>query len=235
MPNEAKDMMSYCGPEWVSDYTYEALLQDQLRMHNQADNMPAADGMLIRATLDKSDKASFQPIYSRIPVVHSLPPESERGDSPYVFELAAADGSIIATYPAELLEAGEEGVSARMLSAAVPMNDAVASLRLVHLGQVVAQQTLANGNGTELQSASESLVVERSISKIRLSWGLSDQPALVRYSANGGQSWMVLAVDVTGGQMVIDTDQLPDDGQGEFQIIPGNSAEPLILTTSTVK
>lgn len=235
MPDEAMDIMSYCGPEWVSDYTYEALLREQLRMRDQVTNAPTADSMLVRATLDESGKATFRPTYSAITAVQSLPLESARSDSPYAFELVAADGSLLGTYPVELLEAEEIGVSVQMLSAAVPMNGAVANLRLVHLGQVVAEQSLVTGGEAELQSAATPLVVGRNTEEIRLSWGmggLGEQPALVRYSADGGLTWIVLAVDMIGGQMTINPNHLPDGGQGEFQVVPGNSAQPLVLTSA---
>lgn len=230
-PNEAMDMMGYCGPEWISDYTYEALLQEQLRASSRAAATRSAPstGMLLRATVDESGQATLKPVYSAVPVYGS-PARSNADDSPYVFELVAADGDVIGSYAAELLEAGEEGVSLQMLRASVPTNAAGATtIRLLHEGQVVGERALATG-GLETQSGATPLVVERDATEVRLSWG-GTQPTLVRYSADGGQTWMVLGVDVVDGALTVDPSDLPGNGQGEFQVIVADSAEALVLSS----
>jgi hypothetical protein len=232
-PNEAMDMMSYCGPEWVSDYTYEALLQDQLRVGARASIASTSNGMLIRATIDEAGQATLEPIYSAVPLYQ--PVERSEPVSDYAFELLAADGSVIGSYPAEVMRASEEGVAAEMLSVTVPGNVAAATLRLVHMGQVVAERSLITGSEVQLQGTPADLEVEQDSSGIHLSWGMDEQPALVRYAADGSQTWSVLGVDITDGQMTIDPNQLPDNGQGEFQVIVGDSAEPFVLTTPTDK
>lgn len=231
MPHEARDMMGYCGPEWVSDYTYEALLQEQVRVGGRRSATISSSGMLLRAKVDESGQATLQPVYSAVPVYES-PERRNASGSPYVFELVAADGRVVESFAADLLEAGEEGVSVQMLRASVPASVVGATtIRLLHEGQVVAERALATG-GAETQSAAPQLMVERDAAEIRLSWGGATQPALVRYSADGGQTWTVLAVDAVDGELAIDPAYLPDNGQGEFQVIVADSAEPLVLSTS---
>lgn len=230
MPNEARDMMGYCGPEWVSDYTYEALLQEQVRVGGRRAATTSASGMLLRARVDESGQATLQPVYSAVPV-YETPEHRSTSDSPYQFELVAADGSVINSYAAELLEAEEEGVSVQMVRASVPANATGATtIRLLHEGQVVGERALVTG-GAETRSSATPLTVERAASEISLSWGGAAQPALVRYSADGGQSWMVLAVDVVDGGLAIDPSHLPDNGQGEFQVIVADSAEALVFSS----
>jgi hypothetical protein len=230
MPDEVKDMMSYCGPEWISDYNYEALLQNQLQVGSLAPTASESTGMLIRATLDETGQATLKPVYSAIPLYPSQPLERREAISTYSFELVAADGSVIGSYPAELLEAGEEDVSAQRLRATVPDNGTAATIRLMQAGQVVAERTLTTGNNAETQSATAPLTVQQNTNEFHLSWGIEERPALVRYSADGGQTWTILGIDVTGGQIKVDPNQLPDNGQGEFQVIISDSAAPFILT-----
>jgi hypothetical protein len=187
--------------------------------------------MLIRATIDEAGQATLEPTYSAVPVYQ--PVERSEPASDYAFELLAADGSVIGSYPAEVMRASEEGVSAEMLSVTVPGDVAAATLRLVHMGQVVAERSLITGSEVQLQGAPTDLVVEQDASGIHLSWGMDERPALVRYSADGGQNWTLLGVDVTGGELSINADQLSNNGEGDFQVILGDSAEPLILTTQS--
>jgi hypothetical protein len=228
-PNEAMDMMGYCGPEWVSDYTYEALLQNQLSVGGRTSSASTSNGMLIRATIDEAGQATVEPIYSAVPLYQ--PVERSEPVSDYAFELLAADGLVIGSYPAEVMRASEEGVSAEMLSVTVPGNVTAATLRLVHMGQVVAERPLSTGSEAKLQRTATDLEVEQDANGIHLSWGMGERPALVRYSADGRQNWTILGVDVAGGELSINPDQLPDNGQGDFQVIMSDSAEPLILTT----
>jgi hypothetical protein len=231
MPDEVKDMMSYCGPEWISDYNYEALLQNQLQVGSLAPPASISTGMLIRATLDQTGQATFNPVYSAMPLYQS--PGRSDATSTYTFELVTADGSVIGSYPAELLEAGEKGVSVQMLRAMVPENGTAATVRLMQANQVVAERTLTTGSNFETQSAAKPILVQQNANELHLSWGMDERPAMVRYSADGGQTWMILGIDVIGGQLKVDSNQLPDSGQGEFQVIISDSAAPFVLTSTS--
>ncbi len=208
------DMMSYCGPEWVSDYTYEGLLQDQ--MARTAATNDQNEGLLLRATL--GDETAALPVYR----LHSGPLAA--GDSDYSVQLLDEDGAVIATHPAILLEAEEEGVSARMLMAHAPIPPAaVAEVRFVRRSEVVATRELATrGPDTGAQTAS----VTAAAGGLRLAWGQPDVPALVRFSTDGRQ-WTTLALDVLGGQLTLSSSQLP--GAGQLQIIPGDGGPAMTV------
>jgi len=137
-PNLTHDMMSYCGPEWVSDYTYEGLFQDQVQRSNR--NGPQGEGLLIRATVDGT---SLTPM----PVLQLnqrfLPVDKVAKQQ---VQLLDERGEVIGVYPAELYVAEEEGVSARMLMAFVPLpaNGArVGQVRFLQDGAIVAERNAA--------------------------------------------------------------------------------------------
>jgi len=50
-----------------------------------------------------------------------------------------------------------------------------------------------------------------------LQWGVVDVPALVRYTADEGQSWTTFGLDVMGGQLTLARTALPA-GAGRFEI-----------------
>jgi hypothetical protein len=245
MPDQAMDMMSYCGPEWISDYTYEALLEEQLRVGGHTGDLapthasPTAEGMIVRATLDELGQATLQPVYVAPSILHNAAvgegaavTSAATTSSGYAFEAVAADGSIVGSYPAELLQAGEKGVSVRQLWANIPTMTTAESLRLVYQGQALAERTLSAAHALPMQQGATALTAQHEANEVHLTWGMGEQPALVRYSADGGQSWMVLGVDVSGGQMTIDPTYLPERGVGEFQVIVADAAEPLVLSTT---
>ena len=214
-PGANYDMMSYCGPEWVSDYTYEALFRDQQARTGRAADR-ATDGLLLRARLS-DEGAEALPVYRLSGVA------APAADSGYSVELVGADGATLASYPASLLQAEETDVSAQMIVAQVPApRAAVAAVRFLSGGRVLAERPL----GVGLETAATAEVVA-SGDALKLKWGRPEVPALVRVSADG-QQWTVLALDALGGQLALARHELPAGGQ--VQIIPGDGQPPLTIT-----
>jgi hypothetical protein len=137
-PDLTHDVMSYCGPEWVSDYTYEGLFRDQVQRSSRSG--PQGEGLLIRANVDGTT-------LTPLPVVQMkqrfLPIEKAARQQ---VQLLDARGEVIGVYPAELYVAEEEGVSARLLMAFVPLpanGDSVARVQFVQDGVVVGERDAA--------------------------------------------------------------------------------------------
>ena len=217
-------MMSYCGPEWVSDYTYEGLLSDQLS--HSAQSTEPSDGLLLRATGatagDANRAVGTSPV-NVLPVYRlsgwSLPAD----DSGYTAQLLDVTGAIIATHPATLLEAEETGAAARLLVAHVPVPDAaVTTVRFVRNGRVVGQRELG---GPDV-GASRAVQTTVTTDGLALSWGRPGVPALVRVSADG-VNWTTLALDALGGQLTVAREQLPVGGV--VQIVPGDGQPALMV------
>lgn len=208
-PSGHYDMMSYCGPEWVSDYTYEALFRDQVARTSRTAER-SSDGLLLRAEL-AGDEVAVLPVY------RLSGPATTGDDSGYQVQLLDADGEVLATHPAILLQAEEEGVQARMLVAQAPVpSGAVATVRFLRGDRAIAERVLA-GKGPEQAAAAD---VEASVTAdgLALVWSRADVPALVRYATDGAH-WTTLAVDVLGGRFDL-AHQLPPGSQ--IQIVPGD-------------
>ena len=214
-PGANFDMMSYCGPEWVSDYTYEALLQDQLARSALADE--PNEGLLLQATLD-GEEAVALPVYR----LSSAP--LPQADSGYTAQLLDESGAVVATYPATLFEAEETGVLAQMLVAHVPVTETpIAEVRFVRQGQVLAKRQVATGGPDAGAQQVEATAVAAGV---KLSWGRPDVPALVRFSADG-ERWTTLALDVLGGQLTLTDELIPTAGQ--LQVIPGDGGPAMTV------
>lgn len=134
-PNRTHDVMSYCGPEWVSDYTYEGLFQDQSTRGGQSaqsgegefHSMIIESGQLLRLKND-----------SRVTSISDL-----AGKDTYHLQLLDNAGKIISTYPAELFVAEEVGMSVGMFGAHIPKlidRSGFASVQIVSGDDVIINQ-----------------------------------------------------------------------------------------------
>lgn len=134
-PDLTHDVMSYCGPEWVSDYTYEGLFQDQsLRGGNSAPTSEGeffgfvADSNQLNSLRDDRPGSSFYDLASK---------------DGYQIQLLDKEGQIIATYPGLMFYAEEEGVSVGMFGANIPETPETGRVATVHVvsdGNVIARQ-----------------------------------------------------------------------------------------------
>ncbi len=90
------DFMSYCGPAWVSDYTYNALWNFDNDYQEPYIRLEAQPALLVAGTIDPaSQQVIFQSVEKRVlPVL--LPKSGE-----YVIELLDAAGRVLAAYPFE--------------------------------------------------------------------------------------------------------------------------------------
>jgi hypothetical protein len=209
-PATTYDLMGYCDPQWVSDYTYQGLYTDQ-RANGASVLGATAPGLFIRGDITATGQAALRPVYAFAAPLTALPAASN-----YQVELLDAQGQVVATYPVPVLEASNEGGSVQAIGAIVPQPaQAVARVRLVRAGQTVAEKSLPPA-GVAIQSTPT--VIRQPGGPITLTWSAADLPALLRYTADGGQTWTTLGVDVLGGQFTVDPATLPDGGAGEFDV-----------------
>lgn len=216
-PNYARDLMTYCPPKWVSDYTYAGLYHDQ-QVHGQSPAQALQDALFVRATLDRDGAAALLPSY----VLPAVPTAVVKSD--YTIELVDGQGRVVAAQPAPVLEAqdGEPGV--RAIEAVVPLpGREVAVVRLLRAAKPVAERRLA-APGTA-PAAAPSLVQEPTA--VILRWGEPATAALVRYTADGGRSWTTVGLDVLGGELRVDIHALPG-GVGRFEVRLADHAGPAL-------
>lgn len=134
-PNVTHDMMSYCGPEWVSDYTYEGLFQDQSLRGGQSGTV---------------GEGEFHTIILEDPYLVDLNIEGYGSsrldlarDDAYLIQLLDTNGHVIDTHPAELFFAEEDGMAVGMFGAHIPdLNErtAFAGIQIVSDGNVIIKQ-----------------------------------------------------------------------------------------------
>ena len=167
---DRRDVMSYCSPEWVSDYTYEAILN--YRGNNPAASVSASiqptlmvwgrmDGS--RLVLEPSFMTETRPV---------LPTRNGR----YRVEGLDASGAVVFSLSFDPERVSMEDADVRQFGFAVPMSPATAA-RIVSI-------RLA-GNGAEVRSAASAAgtpsvsATAVSADKVRLTWDHNRFPMLV--------------------------------------------------------
>ena len=211
-PETGRDMMSYCSPKWVSDYTYRALLDAQLKTVSTASLSAAADVLpepvfMVRAQINELG-ATLLPVYAADGIA-----DAPVSDSPYRIQLLGVNGQVLTDQPVQAIEIATESeteehvfeIQANLVQPAEP----VQSVRLLKGNEVIAasqlnasQNVLAADQGAMLSVASAGIA--------------ASSPALVRYSLDGGQSWTVTAVDVSAEGFDAQAAGLPENALVEI-------------------
>jgi hypothetical protein len=230
-PDTTKDLMSYCQPQWVSDFTYQGLLNNQ-RIYG-ASVMQSGAGYLVRAVLT-DDGATLEPVYALDGVTPDAP---QRGE--YTVELRDAAGALLASHAVAAVEAegpyhyGEESVGHdhdhghiyRRITAVVPTPAGpVASFRLIHNGVVIAERA----TDVVPPAVAASATIARNNATWTLSWSNTSVPALVRYT-HDGRRWTTLGVDLVGGRLSLNPQMLPGGGHGRFEIVLADSRGIIVV------
>lgn len=219
LPEVSRDLMSYCQPRWISDYSYENILQGQLR--GGAQNAPLlntaalagdqpARSLLVRANLGL-DSAQFLPLYT---LAGQARPESPQ--SAYMLVFFDAGGAELSRSAVEAYQTSLEEPGQTVIDSVVELPDGAALLRLYHGETPLAEQAL--------EGALEPLpfTVEETAHDLTLRWQ-AEQPVMVRCRENDDAGWVTLAVDYRGGSIVLDRSALPT-AYPEFEILGGSLA-----------
>jgi hypothetical protein len=208
-----KDIMSYCGPKWISDYTYKKLFNDQMRYapgrYSIMALQPQAErGLLVRAVSDGAGVALL-PAYI-------LPGPVEVGEAAgaYTVEVFDASGALLVRTPVAAYQTDAQDGSYWGISALVPLpaRPAAAAFRLVKDGAVIAEQVLASAPAEPLQVTAESVD-----GGMAVRWTGGDAPVLVRYRVDGG-AWTTAALDASGGSLLVPV--VNPGGQVNFEVLP---------------
>lgn len=242
-PSITKDVMSYCSPQWVSDYTYKALYTALGGTMTAASSAAPVDSLLIRAGIGSDGAASLAPAYNITGV-----PDAASDASGYRVEFLDTAGSVVSSQPVAVSEMEQPHVVALAQGKLVPQTNALAvrgmdtraprlainaivaapaqaysSMRLVRAGTVLATRAL-HPAGPAIAAAAPS-PEQQADGTLLLRWNAAGGPALVRYTADNGATWTTLGVDVLGGELKIDLVTLPGSA-GYFAITPADSAAP---------
>jgi hypothetical protein len=221
--SSTKDVMSYCNPKWISDYTYKALYRSQVQYGAamaftqtavEYPSMPVQRSLLVRAQGGTDGDLSLEllPVYV---ISGNQMSDYEAGE--YQLHVLGADDEILVQIPVRSY--GMEDADGFGIHARIPLPDKPAEkVRLVKDGQVVAEKLLQVNT---LDPVQQMIVEDAGDGNVIVRWSSPEVPALIRYSLDEGKTWTTLAVDVEGGQLLVKETDLPAPG-GIFEVIQAN-------------
>ncbi|MCC6956075.1 MAG: hypothetical protein IT316_04720, partial [Anaerolineales bacterium] len=214
--NSYNDIMNYCGNQWISDYTYLGLYQDQRASAAQV-SLPEQDTVFVRATMDTNGEFDLAPLY-----FFNSSPDATPESSEYAVQLLDEAGQVVAQQPVSLLHAEEGDIVVNSVSARVPLpaGKTFTSLKLVKNNTEQAARSLAPAAQTQVLSEAS---IHQDADRLTLDLPRANQPALIRYTADGGSAWTTLRVDYTDSLLEIDPHSLPG-APLQFQIIYADGA-----------
>jgi hypothetical protein len=220
MDKNRPDIMSYCEPEWVSDYTYSHWFADQ-KATLAAVAAPAQDSLLVRANLSSDGSAILQPVYDFVASPSSLPVSSD-----YTVQFLDELGKLVAEYPVGVMHAEEPGISVKSIQVLLPRpTQPFSSLRVVYQGQPLSTRQV---NSSILIAPTSEPMIRTDGTDFILNWVPTGIPALVRYSSDDGSTWTTIGVDVMGGEIRLLLAELPAVPL-QFQIILADGSATLTV------
>jgi hypothetical protein len=228
-----RDVMSYCDNLWISDYTYEKLMNFfQNNLGRSAVSRPSApaDRLLVVGTIDpETNSADLQPLFV-VPNAEALDPRLP-GD--YAIVLHNEAGSELAQYPftpaaihsgPAVLEGPWQGDIALMaINEMVPYVDGTTQVEVegpdgsvltsVSAGASAPTVTLTAPNGGETIVGDTTTVT----------WTASDPDGDslhfdLQYSDDNGTNWQMVSQNLSGNSVELSTDNLTGADQGLFRI-----------------
>jgi len=179
------------------------------------------NSLYLRASIDPQGQVSLSPIYY-LPVTPNPVPEN----SDFKVELLDENGDAILSSSIASLLAEEDGFTYRSINALIPLPDVnPTSIRLYKDGNLVSEKILA---ARDAKMLSQAAIVQTNQGPL-LTWGLAGVPAIVRYTLDD-QTWTTLAIDLLGGELLLDQDSLPA-GDLRFEVSLGDNLSPALSTS----
>ena len=226
------DYMGYCGSatnSWTSVYTYEAMAgQLPAGVNNPAAGRVAAplraDAIVLMGSGEVSPEAAvLEHGFYRVTAGPSMQESPDEG--PYVVDLLDSAGQVLASRRFRPLETSNHELNASgPFTIIVPWVDGAVAVAFRYQDLEVGRiETSRHGPEAGFISPSESQAWDASGLQT-LAWTASDGDGdplqyLLQYSSDGGQSWSVLAPNLSDTSFEIDSAWLPGSENARLRLI----------------
>jgi hypothetical protein len=229
-PATYRDFMSYCGPRWVSPYTYESLARSCfLPIH--ASPAPSGDGQTamrrecvrLPITIRQDDEVVLRDApFLVVPPRPGLLGEPVGERTRYRVVLYGRDDGILESQVLHLpYPRLERGDGATHFTAMLPWHADATALAIRKDDRVLYRMEVAPAAprvSIERPAGGETLTGHHEVS-----WtisGVAERPScLLRYSADGGESWRFVAGPLDTTSVTVDLDGLPAGERCLFQLL----------------
>lgn len=198
-PNAYRDYMSYCDPQWTSDYTYKGIADAWTVMAAQA-GAPKADALLINGWFDEQDHVQLGPLMQQTVAAPTDLSGSHR------VELLDARGQVLVSQPFNPVLIASDSKQTKAYSrgfrVALPVVEGATTFR-IYEGEAVVFERAVEGAAPKLKVVDSTLASEGAVVRWQLTAGAADTVYHVRFSPDGGQTWIVLALNTTTPSLTV--------------------------------
>ena len=192
-PNSTFDIMSYCLSTWTSDYTYWNIFQFRQSAGLRVETSPSPEeAFYISGLISPVGQVTLGPVYRQAVELPGLV------EGPYVLDLLGSGGQVLATHTFNPVEVAD-APGYRLFGFFVPAIDGLNGLRL-RVGERLLVERSINERMNSVAFEIGALSLEGDQNRTSLSWPAVSHPSAevvyrLRFSADSGQTWQVLALD----------------------------------------
>jgi len=231
-PATCRDFMSYCGPEWVSPYTYTHLFSKI--PNNPGNNMPYNPGNQAMSTNGAEEPhlvASGRVRDGQIDLPRpfwiderAAGSHDEQGDGPYSLELQNAQGNVVFIRHFDpYADCSGPDHDCGYFRETLPFSQETMRIVFRHQGEIVRVVELSPNAPTVTVLTPNGGEIWDGAGPYTVTWHAEDadgDPLVARilYSDDGGESWEPLAVNVLSDYYEIDASNLPESNNALVKV-----------------
>lgn len=228
-PATFTDVMTYCDSQWMSDYTYEGILENLRDISGSGGGEGSGGGLLDDALfvqgeiLPGGNSASLRP-FLKLANVEETPAAP---GSPFQVELRNATGGLLLrrTFaPVEDIEALPGEQTTASFDLLIPWSANTRRIVILKGGQELAARDVSTNAPQVRLVAPNGPVNLGGARALSVSWVGSDRDGdaltySLLYSADAGESWEPIESGVTGTQLDVPLSRLRGSARGLFRIL----------------
>lgn len=211
-----KDIMSYCSPNWVSDYHYDKA-QGYLEKYPSSPNLRATGqgpSYLVSGRI-RDGQVHLDPVFKL-----GLAPDAPRAGG-YRLRLQTAGGAVEAAFEPETVEVphGSQAAPEQHFTLLLPAPGDLRAVEVLERGEVRLRREAPVRPQAGVPATGAAL--ERTPERLELSWNHRDYPhALLVHVAEDGRR-TTLSAGLRGGRAVFARDAVPGGGHLELSLSDG--------------
>lgn len=249
-PDTWTDVMSYCDREWVSNFTYEHLM-DTIQSHGTSTSAAATvaatvDRLSVAGTIDQATgDVQLEPIFV-LPDSEELEP---RVPGDYAIVLRDGSGGELARYaftPVEIHSgppspdaSGENEIALLSFSERVPHVAGTERIDIEGPGGALLASVSAGGSAPTVAITAPAAGATLTGDPVTIAWNANDSDGdpltyMVQYTADGGTTWQTVSFPTTETSTAVDSDTLQAAAPGRFRVLASDGVHTTIAESGDV-
>ncbi|MDQ6815059.1 MAG: hypothetical protein M3040_15090 [Bacteroidota bacterium] len=245
-PSSTYDFMSYCGPVWVSPYTYTGLKNAIVatpaaahpeRAGSEADALPG-EYLFISFRMDQGGQVE---VMNSFHLYTPKPPQEVGIETSVSCSLLNKKGQVILTHHCRLTNPHhDENAASAEFYEALPWSKDIAKITFMRNGKV-SHTSEVDEHAPGVNFVTTKKLLERRTELMRLEWNIKQDQGVVksqkavkyilRYSNNAGSTWRAVTADIEENSHVVNLNTLPGGDQCLFQIVASSGMRTSTATT----